>query len=593
MSLTSVYRLEPHENPTTDVVLLGHSMGGLLAAEVALMPPRDPNTGAAFRHRILGTISFDTPFLGMHPGLVVSGIGSLFRPAPPPPGSMQATQISTPTVTGTVSPDTASITSPSLTPGSLRTESSATDYASLTPSISNASSAHEITANDPYYNPPFHNDVHLQERTGWNKLLHFVNKHADGLTSATTQYFMSHIEFGGCLADFPGLKNRYRRVRGLEDVDDTTEEALASGTRRIRFVNYYTASTGLPKKPKPQPIQKQDKDGMASPLEDVMNTLSLKGSEKAKTGSQAPTPRISLEEHSETGVIPKPIDEPANGSAAELKDVQDQMQTPEPASGVQEIDDHEAQPMQHIDSIPIQSDDDDDYSDDADFHDAHEHAPLSDPPETTAATPSEPPKPPADPALPPIPPLPTEPEPLDLTLYSAKDSRKLAEKEHKRLWKTYQQALKNRESALKDRRKLLEKREKKAAQEREKALKAEEKQRLREEKEAAATVTVTADSPHPDTEEGEGGGRPQERGGKPRKERRFCLLPGDLDRGAAGDRCWVRVYMEGVDEVGAHCGLFFPGPQYEGLVGDAGERVVEWVREDATRRMIEGLRLGG
>lgn len=29
--------LEPHESPATDVILVGHSMGGLLAAEVALM----------------------------------------------------------------------------------------------------------------------------------------------------------------------------------------------------------------------------------------------------------------------------------------------------------------------------------------------------------------------------------------------------------------------------------------------------------------------------------------------------------------------------------------------------------------------------
>jgi pimeloyl-ACP methyl ester carboxylesterase len=29
--------LEPHESPDTDVVLLGHSMGGLLAAEVVLL----------------------------------------------------------------------------------------------------------------------------------------------------------------------------------------------------------------------------------------------------------------------------------------------------------------------------------------------------------------------------------------------------------------------------------------------------------------------------------------------------------------------------------------------------------------------------
>lgn len=29
--------LEPHESPTTDVILIGHSMGGLLAAEIVLM----------------------------------------------------------------------------------------------------------------------------------------------------------------------------------------------------------------------------------------------------------------------------------------------------------------------------------------------------------------------------------------------------------------------------------------------------------------------------------------------------------------------------------------------------------------------------
>src|SRR4051812_7190654 len=64
-------------------------MGGILSAEVALQSPNSPATGQPFRHRILGTINFDTPFLGMHPGVVISGIGSLFRPAPEPPGSKQ------------------------------------------------------------------------------------------------------------------------------------------------------------------------------------------------------------------------------------------------------------------------------------------------------------------------------------------------------------------------------------------------------------------------------------------------------------------------------------------------------------------------
>jgi hypothetical protein len=56
----------------------------------------------------------------------------------------------------------------------------------------------------------------------------------------------------------------------------------------------------------------------------------------------------------------------------------------------------------------------------------------------------------------------------------------------------------------------------------------------------------------------------------------------------------VEVYMEGVDEVGAHCGLFMPGPHYERLVGDVGERIAGWVWEEASRRVIlEGGGGGG
>jgi pimeloyl-ACP methyl ester carboxylesterase len=37
--------LEPHESPTTDVVLVGHSMGGLLAAEIVLMVSHPQSDG--------------------------------------------------------------------------------------------------------------------------------------------------------------------------------------------------------------------------------------------------------------------------------------------------------------------------------------------------------------------------------------------------------------------------------------------------------------------------------------------------------------------------------------------------------------------
>ncbi|OBT64023.1 hypothetical protein VE03_06734 [Pseudogymnoascus sp. 23342-1-I1] len=628
--------LGPHENNNTDIVLLGHSMGGLLAAEVALMPSPDPSHGGQFKHRVLGTISFDTPFLGMHPGLVVSGIGSLFRPAPAPPGSAQSTRESS---TGTDTTESGSISSMPTTSASLTTVSSATDNTPLSMSTSNNSSIHTGTTNDPYYNPPFANDINIKERSGWNSLLHFANKHVDGLTSATKQYFLSHIEFGGCLADFSGLKNRYGRLRHLEDVDDTSEAALASDARRIRFVNYYTASTGLPKRPKVQQVKAKGEDGNVVSVETATENLSLEESVRATTDN--PAVLTSPGGVDGPGAVIVPVVEAGSSARTETNIPTAQVHTSIDAPE-QDEDDYDVQPMQHIDSMPIQSDEEDSHSDD-DFHDAPEdtHQAL----EETATVPSPIPDvtteeestatspipdvttSTGDPALPPIPPVPEEPAPLDLSLYTDKDSRKLAEKEHKRIQKIYQAAVKHRESALKDRRKLTEKREKKAVQEREKLhktgekvrlqeeekrlkeeekrlkgaektrlqeeekrLKEEEKRRIAHAKEAELrSVTVNPSGPAPGVEArtdsmSEGAEAAPK---KPKKDKRFCLLPGDLERGGGAlDKCWVRVYMEGVDEVGAHCGLFFPGPQYAALLGDTTERIQGWANDDATRRAI-------
>ena len=56
--------------PEGRVILCGHSMGGLLTAEVAFAAP--PN-------RVIGLVSFDVPFLGVHPHVILSGIASLFK----------------------------------------------------------------------------------------------------------------------------------------------------------------------------------------------------------------------------------------------------------------------------------------------------------------------------------------------------------------------------------------------------------------------------------------------------------------------------------------------------------------------------------
>ena len=549
-------------------------MGGILSAEVVLQPPSSPATGKPFRNRILGTISFDTPFLGMHPGVIVSGIGSLFRPAPEPPGARKASASGA--NTPSIMDSQASVSSQSYAPSVVDSEFSS----HLSPTQS-ATSPAISSPNDPFFNPPFPNDVRLPERKGWSNLLHFVTKHSDGLTVATKQYFMSHLEFGGCLADYPGLKNRYEKLRALEDVDELARRngpGYRPPTRRIRFTNYYTASTGRPKAPKSPDIpdgHTMDKDGNIKPIEVEMQDMTL---EPAAEGTHAPmpTPSISVERHQD-GLNTQQPDEGPDASAVEA-----QMKNLGENSGVQnDVQEEESQvEMRHIDSMPMEDDEEIGGATLAITETAVETdgEPISE----VQATASEPP-------LPPIPTMPTEPEPIDLIVYTDKDSRKIAEKEQKRVMKVYQQAVKDRESAIKDRQKLVEKREKKVRQEQEKQLKAEEKQRQKEEREAEkqrlreekeeekrkATI-------NPEPRERQASVTSSVKDDKPKRDKKFCMLPPEY--GGKRDKCWVRVYMEGVDEVGAHCGLFFPGPQYESLVGDVGARIEKWVQEDAEKR---------
>ncbi len=522
-------RLTPHESPDTDVVLLGHSLGGILAAEVALLQPYSRKSPDARLHRILGIIAFDTPFLGMHPGVIGTGISSLFRSAPEAADRIPKSDTTPASVSETGSP--------------------------LSPTDSLASSILSQIPDDPNYNPTFPNDVRTTQRKGLEKALYFINKHSDGLTKATKEYVTSHFEFGGCMADYPGLKRRYDAVRSLEDVDELTQRRDSQGRplRRVRFVNYYSASTGR-LKPAKVPVEPP-----ATELKDM--TLHVDGqSDGMKSGTATPsTPRLSVEEYREDGDIvqktlesvdPRPMSDNEEGH----QPAQTMLASESRGSGSESPKLHPFTGQEQAES--------------SSYHPAAEHSGEDD-------------------GLPSIPPMPRRPPEFNSSKYTDPDHLKIAQKDHARLVKAYERASKDRGKSINDREKLIKKREKAAKKESDKLAKAaaanqstEERQRVK--RSATLNPEVYDKQLARDAEERRTGASTEGdiQKVKKQRDRKFCMLPPKDRKTGLRDPTWIRVYMEGVDEVMAHTTLFIPeGQTYERLVGDTAERIEGWIRE--------------
>ena len=495
--------LEPHESPKTDVVLVGHSLGGILGAEVVLLPSTD---GSDLRHHILGLAAVDVPFLGMHPGVVGTGIASLFRAAP----------------------------------------SEQEPSAAVSESLSDLGDS----PSDLNFNPAYTNDVRLGNRqTKFDRGWYFFNKHWGELTKATASYVTSHLEFGGCLADYPALQRRYDAIRALEDVDDFKEMQYPShpARRRVRFVNYYSASTGRIKERAKSPRPRRDPtDDQVPAIQPLSLEDSRVSSKPCSIRSPNSSPRISLEEYREEQIIQKDV--------AEAPDHPPQY-SPEMAS----VEPHPIDEMTHIESQALDDQ-------------VNPGPPHVNPGTSQAST--------SDNELPPLPQLPTPPRAFDESRYADKDTMKLAQKEHAKQVKNYQRAEKDLNKIVRDRQKLIEKRAKQAQKERGKAAKVftREQQKL----ENQQLKSVTTDGANKQLSADSNAVSAQQK----QKDRKFCMLPSKDPRTGERDPTWVRVYMEGIDEVVAHTSMFKPSEPYAQLVGDTVARIEEWVRDDATRRAM-------
>ncbi|KAJ4304803.1 hypothetical protein N0V90_000331 [Kalmusia sp. IMI 367209] len=528
--------LYPHEDRWTDVILLAHSMGGLVAADVAL----------TCRHRIIGTIHFDVPFLGMHPGIIKAGLGSIFKPWPTPE------------------------------------EHIGEEPVPVGKKPNRFNTLFNPKPNDPNFNPSFYNDVHLPVRKGWENTLHWLNKHSNGIVQASKSLVQSHLEFGGAMADYRTLKARYAKIRALEE-DDPRKRMYAvdevANAPRIRFVNYYTTSTGRPKKPKSpkspshsRPTSRSSQrpeDSTAALASTSQLTLDTKNSRPSTT-----SPRVSIDHHVDDDVLqvipPTPLDEAKKEPSIE----------------------------------------------------------------------DEPTKAESGPELPDIPPIPKEPPFVDLAQYTDKAQRKTAEKEHEQALKEYQQAVKARNKVINERTKIEEKWEKQKKKDEQTKARARGKDKVESahnsdipnedlgavqlgagetprrtsgngpygnydfsrstimnqvEPDEQASYTTASNPPSTynesayslattDTNTASGPETPK----KKKRLKKFCMLPPE-DANGNKDPAWIRVFMEGIDEVQAHTTLFFVNDTYEQLVGDVRARIEEWVSEADSLRLVREL----
>lgn len=573
-------------------------------------PSPNPVYGGPFKHRILGTISLDAPLLGLHPGIISSGIASLFRKAPDPPGREQALAESLSSQNASGSLSLQQTTSSSSDAGPSSGTMSPIPLSGLSSNVSVGSQP------DPNFNPTFFNDVSFVDRGWWRNVAHFAKKHySDGLFSSTYQHLLSHLEFGSCLADYSSLNNRYNRIRRLEDVDELNSAQGSRKESRVRFVNYYTVSTGIPKEP---PTPKRS--------DTHLRPVAPESQQTGAGSSQASTPRISIEDYSDNEE-PQTLHvlEPVPVSDDEVMDQHGTDQAPNKGAQNGEPKVPESSNGNGVGNPDTQTD----------AQNTSSSATAEEEPTATSSTlagPSKDATADKNHDLPAIPDPPEPPQAPDFAKYSDKEARKQAEKEFKRTQKTYDQAVKNRDKAIKERQKLVEKRQKKAQKEAEKRQKEEAKRLAKEQsqgKQKAAVpqedeeVNSVADpsrpsqaqvvtpaqaqmlerqltdlvfhdredaAPAPSQNEGHAADKGKATlgaGAGQKKLRKFCMLPQKVN--GARDRTWVEVYMKDVDEVGAHCGLFFPGPHYEILIGDVGSRIVDWVREDASKRAILAL----
>ncbi|KAJ2919703.1 hypothetical protein MD484_g667, partial [Candolleomyces efflorescens] len=205
--------------PDGPVIILGHSMGGLLAAEAAtqLSSPKSGEHPGLRKKRVIGMIAFDTPFLGMHPHVVVSGIASLL-----PKGEDGDDNEHHPTEKEMNFHPAINVVSPRVT-------DEWEDFKSQLDPSSSSSTHSDESWKDRSPSPLFNKAVDfLASRSKEDDpVVRWLRKHAEDPLSASKRWIVERFQFGICMFDPYGLKDRYSTLVDWNG----------------RWINYWTYTT--------------------------------------------------------------------------------------------------------------------------------------------------------------------------------------------------------------------------------------------------------------------------------------------------------------------------------------------------------------
>ncbi|KAJ7742599.1 hypothetical protein B0H16DRAFT_1563091 [Mycena metata] len=242
--------------PPGPVILLAHSMGGLLAADAATDAS---NFGISRARRILGVVAFDVPYLGMHPHVVVSGIASLFpgddgdKTTAGDMNQHSDVQIVDDQVTDDWDAYKKNLDSNRSMHSRSRSHS---PIPPPSPLAGTSAPMSPIPQANPFglpSSPLIDKTLSFLTTHADDPLVRWVRKHSDEPFSASKRFVVEYFQFGVCMFDPSGLKERYARLVAWPDG---------------LWVNYWTQTP--PREPKDNAEKKLD-----SAAEEADNDVAL------------------------------------------------------------------------------------------------------------------------------------------------------------------------------------------------------------------------------------------------------------------------------------------------------------------------------